>query len=232
MQGGVGAFIVVFSWGQPAAERWCWEDQFTMGDFCPCMELTIMGNRLTQIATRTGDNGTTGLGDNASKDSLRVHAMGDVDELNSTSACCCANMPEGVRTLLVEYSTNCSTWAGSCPYPATNCSNPRPCWRWTRHWPSTTNTCRVCRNSSCPPAPVPHHKPTCAAPWRPRRTCRGGTGRAGHAEGHAAPACLNRLSDLMFVLSRVLNRYRTDGKVGDDVYWKERADGEGGGGGE
>ena len=31
---------------------------------------------------------------------------------------------------------------------------------------------------------------------------------------------LNRLSDLMFVLARVLNRYRTDGRVGDDVYWK------------
>jgi cob(I)alamin adenosyltransferase len=31
---------------------------------------------------------------------------------------------------------------------------------------------------------------------------------------------LNRLSDLMFVLSRVLNRHRTDGTVGDDVYWK------------
>ncbi len=44
-----------------------------------------MANRLTQIATRTGDNGTTGLGDNTrvSKDHLRVHAMGDVDELNS-----------------------------------------------------------------------------------------------------------------------------------------------------
>ena len=44
-----------------------------------------MGNRLTQITTRTGDAGTTGLGDNSrvSKNSLRVHAMGDVDELNS-----------------------------------------------------------------------------------------------------------------------------------------------------
>jgi cob(I)alamin adenosyltransferase len=31
---------------------------------------------------------------------------------------------------------------------------------------------------------------------------------------------LNRLSDLMFVLARVLNRYRSDGTVGDDVYWK------------
>jgi cob(I)alamin adenosyltransferase len=31
---------------------------------------------------------------------------------------------------------------------------------------------------------------------------------------------LNRLSDLLFVLARVLNRHRTDGAVGDDVYWK------------
>ena len=45
-----------------------------------------MGQRLTQISTRTGDDGSTGLGDNTrvSKDSLRVHAMGDVDELNSS----------------------------------------------------------------------------------------------------------------------------------------------------
>ncbi|MGA1732534.1 MAG: ATP:cob(I)alamin adenosyltransferase, partial [Burkholderiaceae bacterium] len=44
-----------------------------------------MGNRLTEIATRTGDDGNTGLGDNqrVSKNSLRVHAMGDVDELNA-----------------------------------------------------------------------------------------------------------------------------------------------------
>lgn len=44
-----------------------------------------MGNRLSKIYTRTGDSGTTGLGDGArvAKDSLRVQAMGDVDELNS-----------------------------------------------------------------------------------------------------------------------------------------------------
>ena len=44
-----------------------------------------MSNRLTQIATRTGDDGTTGLGDGTRvpKDALRVQAMGDVDELNS-----------------------------------------------------------------------------------------------------------------------------------------------------
>lgn len=44
-----------------------------------------MANRLSKIYTRTGDNGTTGLGDGSriNKDSLRVEAMGDVDELNS-----------------------------------------------------------------------------------------------------------------------------------------------------
>ncbi|MDE0926649.1 MAG: cob(I)yrinic acid a,c-diamide adenosyltransferase [Methylophilaceae bacterium] len=44
-----------------------------------------MGNRLSKIYTRTGDSGTTGLGDGTRvpKDSLRIHAMGDVDELNS-----------------------------------------------------------------------------------------------------------------------------------------------------
>lgn len=44
-----------------------------------------MGNRLSKIYTRTGDDGTTGLGDGTriAKSSLRVHAMGDVDELNA-----------------------------------------------------------------------------------------------------------------------------------------------------
>ena len=44
-----------------------------------------MGHRLSKIYTRTGDSGTTGLGDGSrvSKDDLRIHALGDVDELNS-----------------------------------------------------------------------------------------------------------------------------------------------------
>ena len=44
-----------------------------------------MGHRLSKIYTRTGDSGTTGLGDGSRvpKDDLRIHALGDVDELNS-----------------------------------------------------------------------------------------------------------------------------------------------------
>ena len=45
-----------------------------------------MGHRLSKIYTRTGDSGTTGLGDGSrvAKDDLRIHALGDVDELNAT----------------------------------------------------------------------------------------------------------------------------------------------------
>ena len=63
-----------------------------------------MANRLTQIATRTGDDGTTGLGDGmrVPKDHLRVHAMGDVDELNSSLGVVLAEpLPQDGRDLLV-----------------------------------------------------------------------------------------------------------------------------------
>ncbi len=63
-----------------------------------------MSNRLTQIATRTGDDGTTGLGDGqrVPKDDLRIQAMGDVDELNSQLGVLLAEpLPDPVRELLV-----------------------------------------------------------------------------------------------------------------------------------
>ena len=61
-----------------------------------------MANRLSQIATRTGDDGTTGLGDGTRvpKDHLRVQAMGDVDELNSQIGVLLAEpLPDDVRDL-------------------------------------------------------------------------------------------------------------------------------------
>ncbi len=79
-----------------------------------------MGNRLSQIATRTGDNGTTGLGDNTrvSKNSLRVHAMGDVDELNSNiGLLLCEPMPDEVRSLLVEIQHQLFNLGGELSIP-------------------------------------------------------------------------------------------------------------------
>src|SRR3970040_670006 len=63
-----------------------------------------MGNRLSKIYTRTGDDGTTGLGDGSrvAKDSARVSAYGTVDEANSTIGLVLATdaVPEAIRTLL------------------------------------------------------------------------------------------------------------------------------------
>ncbi len=64
-----------------------------------------MGNRLSKIYTRQGDDGTTGLGDGSrvGKDSRRVHAMGDVDELNSAIGVVLTHdLPEAVRECLVS----------------------------------------------------------------------------------------------------------------------------------
>src|ERR1035437_10994402 len=79
-----------------------------------------MGQRLTQIATRTGDNGSTVLGDNTrvSKNNLRVHAMGDVDELNSSiGVLLCEDMPAGVRELLVEIQHQLFNLGGELSIP-------------------------------------------------------------------------------------------------------------------
>ena len=56
-----------------------------------------MGNRLTKIYTRTGDDGSTGMADGirVAKDDLRVHAIGDVDELNSQLAVLACHAPAG-----------------------------------------------------------------------------------------------------------------------------------------
>jgi cob(I)alamin adenosyltransferase len=64
-----------------------------------------MGNRLSKIATRTGDNGTTGLGDGSrtEKDSARIASLGDVDELNSfVGLLLCEDMPAELREELIS----------------------------------------------------------------------------------------------------------------------------------
>ncbi len=79
-----------------------------------------MANRLTQIATRTGDDGTTGLGDGTrvAKDRLRVQAMGDVDELNSALGVLLAEpLPDDVRELLVTIQHELFNLGGELSIP-------------------------------------------------------------------------------------------------------------------
>ena len=182
-----------------------------------------MGNRLTQIATRTGDNGSTGLGDNTrvSKNSLRVHAMGEVDELNSNiGVLLCEAMPDGVRELLVEIQHQLFNLGGELSIPGYELLKPEAVLaldqalaEHNEHLPRLQEFILPAGTRA---ASVAHVCRTVA-----RRAERAVVALEGQETLKDTPRqYLNRLSDLMFVLARVLNRYRTDGTVGDDVYWK------------
>ena len=182
-----------------------------------------MGKRLTQIATRTGDNGTTGLGDNTrlSKNSLRVHAMGDVDELNSNlGVLLCEDMPDGVRTLLIEIQQQLFNLGGELSIPGFELLKAEAVLalddalaEHNEHLPRLQEFILPAGTRA---ASLAHVCRTVA-----RRAERAVVALEGQDTLKDTPRqYLNRLSDLMFVLARVLNRYRTDGTVGDDVYWK------------
>ena len=178
-----------------------------------------MGNRLTQIATRTGDAGTTGLGDNqrVSKDSLRIHAMGDVDELNShIGLLLCEPLPQGVRDLLSEVQHQLFNLGGELSIPGFELLKQAA----VQHLDDA-----LAQHNAALPRLQEFILPAGSRAAAQAHICRTVARRAERtvvALGNAEPLndaprhYLNRLSDLMFVLSRVLNRM--DG--GDDVYWK------------
>ena len=182
-----------------------------------------MANRLTQIATRTGDNGTTGLGDNTrvSKNSLRVHAMGDVDELNShLGVLLCEDMPPAVRSLLVEIQHQLFNLGGELSIPGFELLKQEAVLvldeALAEHNAALPRLQEFILPAGTRAASLAHVCRTVA-----RRAERAVVALGNEEALKDTPRqYLNRLSDLMFVLSRVLNRYRTDGTVGDDVYWK------------
>ena len=182
-----------------------------------------MGNRLTQIATRTGDDGSTGLGDNTrvSKNSLRVHAMGDVDELNShIGLLLCEDMPQAVRTLLVEIQHQLFNLGGELSIPGYELLKADALLvldqALEEHNAALPRLQEFILPAGTRAAAQAHICRTVA-----RRAERAVVALGAQDALKDTPRqYLNRLSDLMFVLSRVLNRYRTDGTVGDDVYWK------------
>ncbi len=185
--------------------------------------IQTMGNRLTQIATRTGDNGTTGLGDNqrVSKNSLRVHAMGDVDELNSNlGVLLCEPMPDAVRELLVEIQHQLFNLGGELSIPGFELLKPEAVLAldealatWNEHLPRLQEFILPAGTRGASQAHV------CRTVARRAERAVVALGNE-EALNETPRQYLNRLSDLMFVLARVLNRHRTDGTVGDDVYWR------------
>ena len=186
-----------------------------------------MGNRLTQIATRTGDAGTTGLGDNSrvSKNSLRVHAMGDVDELNSQiGVLLCEDMAPDVRELLVEIQHQLFNLGGELSIPGFELLKPEAVAaldealeRYNAQLPRLQEFILPAGSRA---ASLAHVCRTVA-----RRAERAVVALGNEEAIKDAPRqYLNRLSDLMFVLARVLNRMNG----GDDVYWKSERMAQGG----
>lgn len=178
-----------------------------------------MGNRLTQIATRTGDAGTTGLGDNTrvSKNSLRVHAMGDVDELNSNiGVLLCEDVAPDVRTLLVEIQHQLFNLGGELSIPGFELLKPEAVLALDEALATHNETLPRLQEFILPAGS------RAASQAHVCRTVARRAERAVVALGNEEALkdtprqYLNRLSDLMFVLARVLNRMNG----GDDVYWK------------
>ena len=178
-----------------------------------------MGNRLSQIATRTGDDGTTGLGDNTRvpKDHLRVHAMGDVDELNShIGVLLCEPLPEPVRELLVDVQHQLFNLGGELSMPGFTLLKPEALLQLdnalAEHNAALPRLAEFILPAGTRAASQAHVCRTVA-----RRAERAVVALGAAEEVKTTPRhYLNRLSDLMFVLARVLNRMHG----GDDVYWK------------
>lgn len=182
-----------------------------------------MGNRLSRIATRTGDNGTTGLGDGSrvDKDSLRVHAMGDVDELNShVGLLLCEPMPDALREELVSIQHDLFDMGGELCIPGFTMITDAHVER--------LDSLLAKYNADLPPLAdfiLPAGSRAAAQAHVCRTVCRRAEraivtlGKADTLNDHPRQY-MNRLSDLLFVLSRVLNRHAG----GSDVLWqKDRA---------
>lgn len=178
-----------------------------------------MGNRLTQIATRTGDDGTTGLGDSTRvpKDHLRVQAMGDVDELNSNiGVLLCEPMPDTVRELLVDVQHQLFNLGGELSMPGYTLLKPEALLQLDNaladHNAALPRLAEFILPAGTRGASLAH---VCRTVARRAERAVVALGRAEEIND-TLRRYLNRLSDLLFVLARVLNRL--DG--GDDVYWK------------
>jgi cob(I)alamin adenosyltransferase len=180
-----------------------------------------MGHRLSKIYTRTGDAGTTGLGNGnrVSKDSLRIHTLGEVDETNSViGVLLCEEMPDAVRELLTDVQHDLFDLGGEICIPGMEMITSRQVEQLEAAIDGFNADLEALKEFI-----LPGGSRAAALAHQSRTVCR----RAERmivalAEeetvGDAPRQYLNRLSDLLFVLARVLNR--SDGR--GDVLWHKR----------
>lgn len=168
-----------------------------------------MANRLTRIYTRTGDGGTTGLADGSrvAKDSLRIEAIGAVDELNSALGVLLAEaLPDAIRGCLTDVQNDLFDLGGELSQPGHTIM-------------TATHVARLEElldryNKTLPPLAdfvLPGGSRPAALAHVARAVCRRAERRlvalsAREAALPIAAQYLNRLSDLLFVLARAMNR--------------------------
>jgi len=179
-----------------------------------------MGYRLSKIYTRTGDAGTTGLGDGSrvGKDAPRVAALGDVDELNSIiGILLCESVPDEVRSLMIGVQHDLFDLGGELSVPGGAFLKEAQ--------PGRLEAAIDRYNADLEPLKefiLPGGTRAAALTHHARTVCRRAE-RAVVALAHneavsdAARQYLNRLSDLLFVLARWLNRHAGCG----DVLWQK-----------
>jgi cob(I)alamin adenosyltransferase len=183
-----------------------------------------MGNRLSKIYTRTGDDGTTGLGDGSRtpKDSVRVEAYGTVDELNSAVGVLLAvpNVPQPVAERLTEVQHELFDLGGELCIPGHHVITAEHVARLEKSLDAFNDALPPLKEFILPgggPAAAACHLARAIARRAERRVCT--LARAETVSPEVAKY-LNRLSDLLFVLARVLARHER----GAEVLWRhERA---------
>lgn len=179
-----------------------------------------MGNRLSKIYTRTGDDGTTGLGDGqrVAKDHVRVEAYGAVDELNSTIGVLLAvpDLPKVVFDCLTEIQHELFDLGGELCIPGTQAIAAAQVARLEQELDAFNEPLPPLKDFILPgggPLAAACHVARTVARRAERRVWTLGTQETINSE---APRYLNRLSDLLFVIARVLVRHER----GSEVLWR------------
>jgi len=175
-----------------------------------------MGNRLSKIYTRTGDDGSTGLGDGSrvAKDSLRVGAYGSVDEANSTIGLVLAgDVPDGIRILLTAVQHQLFDLGGELCIPGHAAIFDADIQRLEHHLDGYNDELPPLKDFILPgggEAAARCHIARTVVRRAERETVALSRLETVRPE---AVRYLNRLSDLLFVLARVLARAGGHGEV-------------------